>query len=124
MKIKFDKDYWVTVGHKIVETIISVKVWVIFSIIVISTILLVKSFIDGTVWGTVNTAVISTVIAVREGFKITRTRQQKEKYIIEECEDSDDSGYHRDSTRFPSKPRNVDGIPPKKNMTKKSMIFD
>jgi len=73
-----NKEYWTLFFMKIIETMISVKVWVIFSIMYLSTWLLINQFIEGGVWGTVNTAVISTVLAVREGFKISRVRKEDE----------------------------------------------
>lgn len=108
-----DKNYWVVVGRKIVETLISVKIWVIFSIMVTSTWLLIHQFIDGNVWGTVNAAVISCVIVVREGFKIKR---QKNNYVVEDINNEDTSQHN-----YYSQNQNIINKTVKKN---NSMIFD
>jgi len=77
-KNTFNKDYIISVSKKVLETLISVKVWIIFSILIVSTYLLIKGYISGQVWGTVNTAVISTIAAIREGFKISRAKDTTE----------------------------------------------
>ena len=70
-----EKKFWDSVLVKLVETMISVKVWVIFALLTISTILLIKGFITATVWGSVNAGVISTVFALREGFKVAKIKE-------------------------------------------------
>lgn len=68
------KEFWDGVLIKITETMISVKVWTIFSVLLISTYLLMNGFISDSVWGSVNSGIIATVFALRESFKIARIK--------------------------------------------------
>ena len=60
--------------RKFIENILSVKVEIIIVIIIIATILLVKGYITGGVWGATVAGVISTVFACREVFKVARIK--------------------------------------------------
>ncbi len=100
-----DKEYWTLLFRKILETLLSVKVWVIFSVMSISTWLLIhthpdgQSYINGQVWGTVNTSVISVVIALREGFKISRIRKEGEG-MVEDFANGNGHHNHRDRDEY------------------------
>jgi hypothetical protein len=111
-----DREYIELLIRKILETLLSVKVWIIFGVLWLSTWLLThvgvngQSYINGQVWGTVNASVISVVVALREGFKISRIRKQNEG----EVEDFGDHYDHQNSSEEcwgrkrnynPSKPR-------------------
>lgn len=67
---------------KIIETIISVKIQVIFTLLIVSTIMLWNDKLSGDVWGTVNAAVISTVFALREGFKVSKVNSSDDSTNI------------------------------------------
>ncbi len=71
-----DKKFWIKVVKKAVENLISVKVWIMFSYLIVSTILLVYGFIDGTMWVASNGGIISTVMAVREAFKVAKVKSE------------------------------------------------
>ena len=60
--------------RKFVENVLSVKVWVIFVILVTSSVFLCIGLVSGTVWASLNAGVISTIFALRESFKISRIR--------------------------------------------------
>jgi len=59
---------------KFLENILSIKVWIIFSLLAISTIMVYTGQLSGDVWATVNGGVISTVCAVREAFKVAKIK--------------------------------------------------
>jgi len=69
-----DKKFWSLVGKKVIETIISVKVIVIFSYMILSGILAWYGKMDGSDFATSNGAIISIVFALREGFKISKIK--------------------------------------------------
>ncbi len=69
-----DKQYWIRVGKKIVENLISVKVWIMFSFLVVSTYLLMTGFLTALIWGSVNGGIISSVLAVREAMKVAKIK--------------------------------------------------
>jgi len=71
---KMDKKFLVLVGKKVIESIISVKVWVIFSYLIISAILLWYGKMGGGDFATSNGAIISIVFALREGFKVAKVK--------------------------------------------------
>jgi len=60
--------------EKVIENLISVKVWIIFSVIVASSVFLGFGLLSGSVWASVNGGVISTVIALREVFKVAKIK--------------------------------------------------
>ncbi len=60
------------VGKKIVESLVSVKVWIIVALLIVSTYLVTHGFIGGGEWAAVNGGVISTVFAMREAFKVAK----------------------------------------------------
>ena len=59
-------------GKKIIENLTSVKVWVIFTLLIVSTVLIFFGLLTGTEWATLNGGVISTVFAMREAFKVAK----------------------------------------------------
>jgi len=69
-----DKNYWVLVGKKVLETAISVKVLTIAALMTISTMALWCGKMTGGEWGAVNGGVIATVYALREAFKVARLK--------------------------------------------------
>ena len=62
------------VFEKIVENLISVKVWIIFSVLLISSIFLGAGLLEGAVWASVNGGIISTVLGLREAFKVAKIK--------------------------------------------------
>ncbi len=69
-----DKKFWIKAGRKLVENLLSVKVWIMFSYLIVSTLLLVYGFIDGTIWAASNGGIISTVCAIREAMKVAKIK--------------------------------------------------
>ncbi|KKM86041.1 hypothetical protein LCGC14_1283050 [marine sediment metagenome] len=69
-----DKQYWIRVGKKLVENLLSIKVWVIFIFLIVSTKLLMMGLLTAVVWGSVNGGVISSVLAVREAMKVAKIK--------------------------------------------------
>ena len=69
-----NKQYWVLVGKKILETAISVKVLTIAALMTVSTMALWSGKMTGGEWGAVNGGVIATVYALREAFKVARLK--------------------------------------------------
>ncbi len=69
-----DKKFWIRVGMKLVENVISVKVWIIAAFLIVSTKLLIMGLLTGVVWASVNGGVISTVLAVREALKVAKIK--------------------------------------------------
>lgn len=72
-------EYFEAVGKKVLETLLSVKVWTIAAIIVVSTIMVYDDRLSGSTWASINGSVIATVFALREGFKIKRVNAKIEK---------------------------------------------
>lgn len=70
------------IKEKIIETMLSVKVWIIFSFVILATVLLIFGFISATVWGSSTTTVISLVLAVREGFKVSKVKSSDDSTKI------------------------------------------
>ena len=60
--------------QKFVENLLSVKVWIVFSVLILSSLFLYLGLLTGAVWGSVNGGVISTICALREAFKVARVR--------------------------------------------------
>ena len=79
--------YFNLIGKKLLETILSVKVWTIAVVLVISTLMVYNDKMDGKTWATANGSVISVVYALREGFKIKRIKTKVKKG--KEIEDKD-----------------------------------
>ena len=71
----FTKDFWDSVGVKLVATFISVKVWALLFTWVASSVFLVKHYIAGGEWVTINGTITSIVMGMREIFKIASIKQ-------------------------------------------------
>jgi len=59
---------------KFIENLVSMKFWIIFSYLVLSTCGLYAGKLDGKIWAESNGAIISIVLAIREGIKVTKIR--------------------------------------------------
>ena len=79
-----DKEFWSSAGVKLVENLLSVKVWTIFALLFISAFLVWYGKMSGDVFAAVNGGVISTVYALREGFKITKIKALKDSADIKD----------------------------------------
>jgi len=79
-----NKEYWVAVGKRIIDIILSVKVLTLTAIIVISSAALWTGKMTGTEWASLNGMLISAVIAIREGFKVSRIKAIANGTISEE----------------------------------------
>ena len=64
--------FWKNAGMKFIENLLSVKVWTIFFLMIITGVLTWYGKMTGEVFAAVNGGVISTVYALREGFKISK----------------------------------------------------
>lgn len=71
-----DKKFWTKVGIKLVENVISVKVWIIAAFLIVSTKLLIMGLLTGVVWASVNGGIISSVLAVREALKVAKVKSE------------------------------------------------
>lgn len=58
--------------HKLMENILSIKVWVIFTNMAITTLLVWNGKITGDAFAAMNGGIISTVLAIREGVKVVK----------------------------------------------------
>ena len=63
--------------EKLIESILSIKVWIIFTYMWVSSALLLYDKLDGSSWATSNVSVISVVIGLREAFKVSKVKNQK-----------------------------------------------
>ena len=63
--------------EKLIENLISVKVWTIFVLLGVTTFLCYFGKISGGEFVTINGGIISTVYALREGFKVAKIHQMK-----------------------------------------------
>ena len=73
-----DKMFWKLAGEKFIENILSVKVWVIFALVFITTIMVWTGKMNGDVFAAVNGGVISTVFGLREAFKVAKVKVTKD----------------------------------------------
>lgn len=69
-----DKKFWIKVGRKLVENLLSVKVWVMFSYLAVSTTLLCYGLLTPLIWGSTNGGIISSVLAIREALKVAKIK--------------------------------------------------
>ena len=76
-----DKNWWILLLKKIIETCISIKVLTITAILIISTYLVTHGLMTGGEWGATNGGVISTIAAIREVFKISKIRNGNKDVI-------------------------------------------
>lgn len=82
-----DKNYWIGAGTKLVDTLISVKVWGLISILTVSTWMLNQGLISGGEWTTVNTTIFGIIYGMREIFKISRVSSYMENLNNSEHKD-------------------------------------
>lgn len=71
-----DREFWTRVGIKLIENVISVKVWIIAAFLIVSTKLLIMGFLTAVVWGSVNGGIIASVLAVREALKVAKVKSK------------------------------------------------
>lgn len=64
--------------RKLVENVLSVKVWFVMSVLGVSTGLILIGKMSGNEWSMVNGGVISTICAIREAFKIEKIASDSE----------------------------------------------
>ena len=76
-----DKNWWILLLKKIIETCTSIKVLTITAILIISTYLVTHGLMTGGEWGATNGGVISTIAAIREVFKISKVRNGNKDII-------------------------------------------
>lgn len=88
----FTSIFWDSVATKLVATFISVKVWGLIVLWVLSSVFLVKGYIDGGEWVTVNGTVTSVIYGCREFFKIASVNQYSERQRESEEENEEQEG--------------------------------
>jgi len=76
------ENFWGRALQKLVENLLSVKVWVIFALLGVSTKLVLIGLMTGTEWAAVNGGVISTVFALREAFKVAKVKSDDDSTDI------------------------------------------
>jgi len=76
-----DNEFKKLVGRKIIENLISVKVWVIFILMFLSASMVYTGLMPAAIWASVNGGVISTVFTMREVFKVAKIKQLSEKDV-------------------------------------------
>ena len=67
--------------HKLVENLLSVKVWFVLSVLGISTGLILIGKVSGSEWSAINGGVISTICAMREVLKIEKIKNNDTETI-------------------------------------------
>lgn len=70
----FSLAFWDRIFVKIVETLVSVKVWGLIGTMLASSYMLANGHITGDNWTTINSTVFGIIYAMREQFKISRLR--------------------------------------------------
>lgn len=70
----FSFKFWDAALVKIVESLISVKVWGLIAITVLSSMFLVKGYLDGGNWVAINGTIYGIIYGMREIFKISRIK--------------------------------------------------
>jgi len=66
------KEFILKAFKKFTENILSVKVWIIFTYLIISLYLVVNGKMTGEIFATSNGSIISIVLAIREGIKVRK----------------------------------------------------
>lgn len=79
-----NKQFWKGAGVKLVENLLSIKVWTIFALLIVSSLLVWFDKMSGDTYAALNGGVISTVYALRESFKITKVKALKDPDHIKE----------------------------------------
>jgi len=75
-------DFKTKAKRKLVENLLSIKVWVVFSVLIVSTALVLLNSMSGSVWASVNGGIITTICGMREAFKIIRISESEDKDIM------------------------------------------
>ena len=68
------ENFWLTSAKKLVRNLLSLKVWIIFALLITSTKLLVMGLMTGAEWAAVNGGTITTICAMREAFKVAKVK--------------------------------------------------
>ena len=68
------ENFWPSAIKKLVRNLLSVKVWIIFALLISSTKLLIMGLMTGAEWAAVNGGTISTICAMREAFKVSKVK--------------------------------------------------
>jgi len=66
--------FWDSVFVKVTESLISVKVWGLVAITTLSSVFLVKGYINGDNWVMINSSVYGIIYGMREIFKMSRIK--------------------------------------------------
>jgi len=66
------KEFMIKSIKKFVENILSIKVWVIFTYIIMALYLVMQDKMTGEMFATSSGSIISIVLAIREGIKVRR----------------------------------------------------
>jgi len=69
-----NKEYWSEVFEKVIDNLISAKMWIIYLVLTVTTILVWHGKISGGDFTTINTTLITVVAAMREVFKIEQVK--------------------------------------------------
>jgi hypothetical protein len=67
--------FWKMALRKLVTNFLSIKVWIIIAVMMVSTYLCIEVKMTGGEWAAINGGVISTIAALREGFKVVNVRR-------------------------------------------------
>lgn len=76
-----DKDFKVNAIKKFISLMLSIKVWTIFILMGLTTLMVFYGKMTGGEFAAVNGGVISTVFGLREGFKIAVVNSKKEEHV-------------------------------------------
>lgn len=96
-------------ASKVAYSLVSVKVWIIFSILSIATWLLVNKYISGTEWAGVVGGTISTIAAVREIYK-TQTIKAPDGTITTSSETDDNDLSEKSENNGNMKDKIIKGV--------------
>lgn len=75
-------DFNTLAKQKLIENILSIKVWIIFAILGISTWLVLVGIITGTLWVTANSGTITAIVGLREAFKVTKIKTDNKTTMV------------------------------------------
>ncbi len=64
--------------QKVIENLISIKVWILVSVITISSFALWDNLITAQVWSSMISGMVVTVFGLREGFKVAKIKALNE----------------------------------------------
>jgi len=69
-KKRWKQNFW----RKLAENLISIKVWVIFAMLLGSSLLLATGNLTPIVWGSANSGTITAIVGMREAFKVRKVQ--------------------------------------------------